>query len=151
MQDVNFYFAGKVVFLPFKTDDYMKYFYAAGIVFLILTSCENVSYSPLIGKWQLKTVNKNGETFPVDTVWYNFHSISIFAIQIYQPRYDSYVLFEGMRKQDDNVISIEMIHETAIYYCDWDNPSRSFTIEKLNRKQLLLRSEEGFLYSFIKF
>ena len=129
----------------------MKYCYVLWFAFLMMMSCENVTFSPLVGKWQLKTIEKNGETVPVDTVWYNFQSKSIFALQIYQPQYDSFELFYGMRTQDDKVVSIEILNETVIYFCDWNNSSRSFTIEKLNTKRLLLRSEEGYLYSFIKF
>jgi hypothetical protein len=110
-----------------------------------------VTFSPLVGKWQLKTVEKNGELSVVDTVWYNFQSTSLFAIQIYQPQNDRYLLAEGMRTQDDKVISIELLGDWIIYHCDWNNINRSFTIEELNRKRLVLRSEEGYLYSFINF
>ena len=129
----------------------MKYRYALWFAFLMMIACENVTFSPLVGKWQLKTVEKNGELIHVDTVWYNFQSKSVFALQIYKPHDDSYLLFNGMRTHDDKVVTIEMLNETVVYYCDWDNPIRSFTIEKSNRKQLLLRSEEGSLYLFIKF
>jgi hypothetical protein len=122
-------------------------------IFFIFTACDNVSFSPLIGKWQLKTIEKNGEIMPVDTVWYNFQSISIFSLQIYTPHSNEYLWpLIGFRTQEDDVVSIRLEDEwVANFYPDWNSVNRSFTIEKVNRKNLLLRSEEGYLYSFIKF
>ena len=128
----------------------MKCYYLL-LIFFLFVACENVTFSPLVGKWQLKTVEKNGEIILVDTVWYNFQSISIFALQIYEPQSDSYHLCEGMRTQNDNIVSIELISDWIIYHTDWNSVNRSFTIEELTRKRLLLRSEEGYLYSFIYF
>ena len=122
--------------------------------FLALTACENVSFSPLIGKWQLQTVEKNGEVTPVDTVWYNFQSISIFALQIYESQRDDYLLLIGLRTQEDKTVSIRIFDDytdDVANFSDWKIVNRSFTIEKLNRRRLILRSEEGYIYSFIKF
>ena len=129
----------------------MRFWYVIFFVFLFAVACDNVTFSPLVGKWQLKTVEKNGEIIPVDTVWYNFQSISIFSLQIYAPRYDAFTAFEGIRTQDDKVISIRLNDEKAINQSDWNSTVRSFTIETVNSKKLRLRSEEGYLYSFIKF
>ena len=128
----------------------MKYWFFI-ILFLALMACDNVSFSPLIGKWQLQTVEKNGEITPVDTVWYNFQSISIFALQIYEPQGDQYRLFEGLRTQEDKTVSIQIFNEAVVKFSDWNSINRSFTIDKLNRRRLALRSEEGYIYSFIKF
>ena len=129
----------------------MKYCYYLLLSLFLFVSCENVTFSPLVGKWQLKTVEKNGEIAVVDTVWYNFQSISIFALQVYEPQQDRYLLFTGMRVQDDKTVSIELLDDWVMNHSDWNSANRSFTIEELNRKRLLLRSEEGYLYSFIKF
>jgi hypothetical protein len=130
----------------------MKYCYYLFVVVFLLVACDNVSFSPLIGKWQLKTVEKSGEIVPVDTVWYNFQSISIFSLQIYVPQSDVYVEYIGFRTQEDDVVSIRLEDESVTaFHPDWKSVNRSFTIEKVNRKSLLLRSEEGYVYSFIKF
>ena len=118
---------------------------------LFLLGCDDVSFSPMIGKWQLKTIEKDGVVTPVDTVWYNFQSISIFSLQIYEAHRDGYLSFEGLRKQKDKVCAIEIFNEAVLRYSDWTSLHRSFTIEQLNRRRLLLRSEEGVLYSFVKF
>ena len=118
----------------------------------LFVACDNVTLNPLLGKWQLKTVEKNGEiTNPVDTVWYNFQSKSIFSIQIYQPQQDRYREFVGLRTQKDNVISIGLIEEGALVFSDWNSTNRSFTIVNINRRRLLLESEEGYRYSFDNF
>ena len=129
----------------------MRSWYIIFFIFLFAVACDDVTFSPLVGKWQLKTVDKNGEMIPVDTVWYNFQSISIFSLQIYAPCDDVFTAYEGMRTQDDKVISIQLNDEKALSRSDWNSTVRSFTIETVDRKKLQLRSEEGYLYSFIKF
>ncbi|MDR0572502.1 MAG: lipocalin-like domain-containing protein [Tannerella sp.] len=119
--------------------------------FLFFIACDNIPHSPLIGKWQLKTVEKNGEKTLVDTVWYNFQSESVFMLQVYRPQQDRVVAFFGLRTQDEDVISIKLESEAPVGYSDWEGATRSFTIDKVNNKKLMLRSEEGYRYSFIKF
>ena len=129
----------------------MKYS-IVGCIILLMVSCENLSNPPLCGKWQLKTVEKNGEILSVDTVWYNFQSKSLFSVQIYDIPWDTFV---GVRTQEDNLLSIQIFNnrfnKDIVDYTDWKSPIRLFTIEKVNRQRLLLRSEEGYLYSFIRF
>ena len=129
----------------------MRFCFGLFIAFLLFMSCENVTFTPLVGKWQLNTVEKNGEVIAVDTVWYNFQSKSIFSLQIYSPQHDRFTVYVGMRTQKEKVVSIDLNNETVVYYSDWNSDKRSFTIEESNRKRLILRSEEGYLYSFIKF
>lgn len=131
----------------------MKWIYSIATFILILTACydNEVTTPKLVGKWQLKTVEKNGETVSVDTVWYNFQSESIFAMQVYVPRQDTIFVLEGMKKQTGDVLSIELNSETYNNYSDWNGIYRTFTIDKLSRKSLILRSEEQYLYVFKKF
>lgn len=130
----------------------MRFRYVIFFIVLFAVACDDVSFSPLIGKWQLKTVERDGEKAVVDTVWYNFQSISIFSVQIYTPQNESYTSFFGLRTQEDKVIHIQLQEERIVGYCsDWNSATRSFTIEKLNKNSLILRSEEGYKYSFIKF
>ena len=118
---------------------------------LAVAACDNVTFSTLVGKWQLKTVEKEGVIIPVDTVWYNFQSISLFALQVYDPQKETYYAYEGVRTQEEDLLSIRINAEWVVDNSDWSHPNRSFTIEKVNKTHLRLRSEEGFLYSFIKF
>jgi len=125
-------------------------------IFLFFIACDDVSFSPLIGKWQLKTVEKNGTTTPVDTVWYNFQSMSLFSLQIYLSKQDSYKEYAGFRTQEEKVLSIGMSCDEEgfteiLTYSDWHDRHRSFTIVNLSRRRLVLQSEEGYVYSFIKF
>ena len=130
----------------------MKGWFIFLFIISLFVGCDNVTLNPLLGKWQLKTVEKNGEiTNPVDTVWYNFQSQSIFSIQIYDPQQNRYREFVGLRKQEDKVISISLIDEGAIAFSDWNSINRSFTIININRRRLLLQSEEGYRYSFDNF
>ena len=129
----------------------MKKYYLISILLALFISCDDIPNSALMGKWQLKTIERNGVESPVDTVWYNFQSESVFAIQIYAPQQDMVYMNKGVRVQVDNDISIELESEAYLYLTDWDSANRSFTIEKVNRKNLVLLSKEGHRYSFIKF
>lgn len=150
MPDVCYFFGGKIVILHF-IKMIMRICHVIIIVFLFFIACVNEPFSPLVGKWQLKSVEKNGVMAAVDTVWYNFQSQSIFSFQIYEKQNDRYLYFIGMRTQEDKVVSIEILNELIVNNSDWDSIRRSFTIDNVNRKRLILRSEEGYLYSFIKF
>ncbi|MDR2774751.1 MAG: hypothetical protein LBC19_08430 [Tannerella sp.] len=117
----------------------------------LFSACDKIVTPALAGKWQLKTVEKNGVETAVDTVWYNFQSESVFTLQVYVPQQDTFLESPGLKKQDNKVLSIRLEFDTHIEYSDWTDRERSFTIEHLNRKKLILRSEEGYHYSFIKF
>ena len=129
----------------------MKKYCLILFVFIFYLSCDDISTSELAGKWQLKTVEKTGIETPVDTVWYNFQSEAIFSMQIYIPQQDTFLVIIGMRRQQDNVLSIELGAEEYISYSDWNSKNRNFTIAEVNRKKLILSCEEGYIYSFIKF
>lgn len=130
----------------------MKKYGLLFLVFLLCVSCDNEVTTPkLVGKWQLKTVEKNGTETPVDTVWYNFQSESIFSVQVYVPQQDTVLVLLGFKTENEKVLSIQLQSEAYLEYSDWGGTERLFTIEKLNKKNLKLRSEEGYHYSFIKF
>jgi hypothetical protein len=122
------------------------------LCFTLFEACDKTTTPALVGKWQLKTVEKSGvETAIVDTVWYNFQSESVFSLQVYVPQRDVFLQLPGLKKQDNNVLFIRLESDDNIKYSDWPGRERSFTIEQLNRKKLMLRSGEGDRYSFIKF
>ena len=129
----------------------MKKYILIFIAFMLVIACDDIPNSSLMGKWQLKTVEKNGTEISVDTVWYNFQSESVFSVQVYVPQRDAFYVLLGLRTQTDNVLSIRLESESYLDYSDWNSINRSFTIDKVNRKKLVLLSEEGYKYSFIKF
>jgi hypothetical protein len=118
---------------------------------MLFEACDKTTTPALVGKWQLKTVEKNDIETAVDTVWYNFQSESVFTLQVYVSQQDTYLQLPGIKKQNNNVLSIRLEFDNNMEYSDWSGRERSFTIEQLNRKKLILRSEEGYHYSFIKF
>ena len=121
------------------------------LALLLFAACKDLYNSDLIGKWQLKTVEKDGEETVVDTVWYNFQSMHVFQLQIYVPQQDRVLLLDGVRTQDDDALSTELATEAHLDYTDWPGRNRTFTIDRLDKKMLVLRSEEGYSYSFIRF
>ena len=121
------------------------------LALLLFAACKDLYNSDLIGKWQLKTVEKDGEETVVDTVWYNFQSMHVFQLQIYVPQQDTVLLLDGVRTQDDDALSTELATEAHLDYTDWPGRNRTFTIDRLDKKMLVLRSEEGYSYSFIRF
>ena len=129
----------------------MKKYCLIFFAYIFCLSCDDIATSELVGKWQLNTVEKNGEKTLVDTVWYNFQSESVFSIQVYVPQQDTVFVLLGMRTQQDNVVSIILESESYIEYSDWSSVNRSFTVDKVDNKKMILSSEEGYIYSFTKF
>lgn len=130
----------------------MKKYYLIIFAFIFWIACDNEVTTPkLVGKWQLKTVEKNGIETLVDTVWYNFQSESVFSIQVYIPQQDTVLMLLGFKTEKDKVLSIKLESEAHLEHSDWSGTERMFSIEKVNKKNLQLRSEEGYNYSFIKF
>jgi hypothetical protein len=129
----------------------MKKWSLAVLALILFTACDEVTMPGLVGKWQLKTVEKNGVETAVDTVWYNFQSESVFMLQVYVPQRDTCLSLYGLKKQQENVLSIRLEFDDYMEYSDWPGRNRSFTVDRLNKKRLTLLSEEGYRYSFIRF
>ena len=123
---------------------------------LLLTGCEKEISDQLKGKWQLKTIEEAGHLTSVDTVWYNFQSESLFMYQIYHPAVDTFSWLYGYKTQpESNIIHLEFINwtiakEDFLQFTDWKEPARTFTVDKINRKQLVLRGDEK-TYVFDKY
>jgi hypothetical protein len=118
---------------------------------LLAVSCKDIGNSPLKGKWQLKTVERNGVVTRVDTVWYNFQSQSLFTFQIYLAEKDSYVQSVGFRTEHDNILEIEMQSPEYFENTDWTSIKRTFIIDRCKGNELTLVSEENDVYRFIRF
>lgn len=125
-------------------------------VLLTLTGCQKELSRQLQGKWQLKTVEQAGQVSDVDTVWYNFQSKSLFMYQIYHADKDSFSHMYGYKSQpEENRILLELISYPRpvgefLPLTDWEDRSRTFTVEKINGQRLVLHSD-GKTYEFIRF
>ena len=125
-------------------------------IFLIFTACNKDMSDQLQGKWQLKTIEESGSLTPVDTVWYNFQSESLFMYQIYHPAVDTFSWTYGYKTQPESlIIRLEIINwtflkEDFLPFTDWEEPVRFFTVDKINRNRLILKSD-GKTYTFDRF
>lgn len=119
-----------------------------------LVACDKVEHT-LDGKWQLETVEANGEIQVVDTVWYNFQT-SLFQYQLYDAAHDVYRSNYGYKTLvEDTRLELELVTygqpvESFLPYTDWTAPKRTFTIEESSATRLVL-SDDGKRYSFKKF
>ena len=123
---------------------------------LFLAGCEKEVSDQLKGKWQLKTIEEAGYTTPVDTVWYNFQSESLFMYQIYHLQADTFSWIYGYKTQpESNIIKLELLDWTIsvidfLPFTDWKEPDRTFSVEKINRKTLVLKGDNK-TYTFDRF
>lgn len=133
----------------------MKYWIIAAVAILLVASCHNDTVHKLEGKWQLQQVEANGDLIETDTVFYNFQN-TLFMYQVYIPADDRYVLQQGFNTlKDEDELILEFANDPRpanefLQYTDWTSVTRTFTIEKVSGKQLILNSE-GKRYIFRKF
>ncbi|MDR3269419.1 MAG: lipocalin-like domain-containing protein [Tannerella sp.] len=130
-----------------------------GIVICVLwtlTGCRKEISEQLQGKWQLKTVEQSGRVTNVDTVWYNFQSESLFMYQVYRAESDVFIHQYGYKTESDaNTIRLELTSyprpvDDFLSVTDWEERAHTFTVEKINAQQLILRRDDK-TYCFIKF
>lgn len=132
----------------------MKYWIIA-VVAILLAACNNDTEHKLEGKWQLQQVEANGEVIQADTVFYNFQNI-LFMYQVYIPATETYMTQHGFNTlEGDDQVTLELSDvprpaSQYLPYTDWKSKTRTFTIEKVSGKQLILNSE-GKRYIFRKF
>ena len=122
---------------------------------LLVTACSKDTQSKLYGKWQLQEVEVNGVVEKVDTVYYNFQQ-DLFMYQIYRPQTQSYSYRYGYDiMEGEKTVHIELINDPGalssfLPLTDWSSAKRTFTIDKVSNKQLIMNSE-GKNYTFRKF
>jgi hypothetical protein len=122
---------------------------------LLVTACSKDTQSKLYGKWQLQEVEVNGVVEKVDTVYYNFQQ-DLFMYQIYRPQTQSYSYRYGYDiMEGEKTVHIELINDPGalssfLPLTDWNSAKRTFTIDKVSNKQLIMNSE-GKTYTFRKF
>jgi hypothetical protein len=97
----------------------------------------------------------NGVVEKVDTVYYNFQQ-DLFMYQIYRPQTQSYSYRYGYDiMEGEKTVHIELINDPGalssfLPLTDWSSAKRTFTIDKVSNKQLIMNSE-GKTYTFRKF
>ena len=122
---------------------------------LSLIACGDSLERQLEGKWQLKTVEQNGQIETVDTVWYNFQN-SLFEYQVYVPAIDRVRNMYGYKTLvDDQHLELELVSyfitiKDFLPITDWSAPKRTFQIEESTGSRLTL-SSEGKTYIFKKY
>ena len=122
---------------------------------LSLIACGDSLERQLEGKWQLKTVEQNGQIETVDTVWYNFQNY-LFEYQVYVPAIDSVRNMYGYKTLvDDQHLELELVSyfitiKDFLPLTDWSSSKRTFQIEESTGSRLTL-SSEGKTYTFKKY
>ncbi len=126
-----------------------KWVVVAAVSLCTLSACDKMT-TDLEGKWQLKEVEIDGSRTTVDTVWYNFQT-TLFMYQLYVPETEQYKTSYGLSYFDvEDAVRLELNDSTLLPETDWTSRTRTFTIEKVSRKELVLASE-GKTYYFDKF
>lgn len=120
-----------------------------GLMCLSVMSCSKDEETELDGKWQLQQIAQNGEVQHTDTIFYNFQN-TLFMYQTYSPSTDVYRKSYGYKAQQGSELSLEILSIDFLPFTDWSSVKRTFTIEKHDRKQLILVSD-GKTYTFRKF
>jgi len=126
--------------------------------FLLLIACDKLfvgvsgNSADLQGKWQRNDA---------DTVYYNFQN-SLFLYQIYRTKDEMSLVYGYYTLYGDTSIDLRLLREYSQYsldYLGWDTLRsatgqdtifKSFKIEKLTNKVLILSSDNGMM-SFHKF
>ena len=122
---------------------------------LLITACSKDTQSKLYGKWQLQEVEVNGVVEKADTVYYNFQD-DLFMYQIYRPQSQSYSYRYGYDVMEgEHTVHLELVNDPGplssfLPLTDWSSAKRTYTIDKLSNKQLIM-SSEGKTYTFRKY
>ena len=115
---------------------------------ILFVSCSKDTESKLFGKWQLQKVEASGNVQNVDTVYF-MYQVYVTEIDSFRHQY-GYNTLEG-----EKTLLLELENNPGpiskfLPYTDWDSSKQTYTIDKLESKQLIL-SREGKTYTFRKF
>lgn len=129
----------------------MKKIIIAAVSFIMMFSTCDKMTTELEGKWQLKQIESEGSFTTVDTVWYNFQT-SLFMYQIYDASKGTYPNMYGFNYfEKEGEVRLELSYnEDFLKRTDWTSNIRTFKIEKVSGKELIL-SSDGKKYYFDKF
>lgn len=104
----------------------------------------------LAGKWQLRSVESDLVSIPVDTVYYNFQN-ALFMYQVRLPDGQMPLSYGYKTVVGDDELLLELLDKSFVdTYTNWGDTAKVFTIKKLDSKQLVLESEK-IIYNFRKF
>ncbi|MDR0750312.1 MAG: lipocalin-like domain-containing protein [Tannerellaceae bacterium] len=117
-----------------------------------LAACSKDMDDKLEGKWQMQQTEANGNVQKTDTVFYNFQT-SLFQYQLYDARTDTYPGRYGFKTiKGDNELFLQLeTGDDFLKQTDWTSKERTFTIEKVTGRELILTGEDGKRYTFRKF
>ncbi|MDD2797536.1 MAG: lipocalin-like domain-containing protein [Bacteroidales bacterium] len=123
--------------------------------FLFLdTSCSDNYNSDLRGKWQLRSIETNGITKSVDSIFYNFDNL-VFVMQNITHK-TSVVSVFGTFQQDQDSLTIGFpdskygSRDKLWNYFQWADSIQTFKIIDLSHKRLCLKNKVSTL-SFRKY
>lgn len=122
-----------------------------GMTLLLMMACSNDNESKLFGKWQMTESEFNGQVTKVDTIFYNFQH-ELFEYQIVSPDAGVNMSRFGFCKMPNaEQLDLELTDGTGfLQYTDWSSDKRTFTIDQISGKKLIL-SSDGKRYYFHKF
>ena len=104
----------------------------------------------LAGKWQLRSVESDLVSTPVDTVYYNFQN-ALFMYQVRLPDGQMPLSYGYKTVVGDDELLLELLDKSFVdTYTNWGDTAKVFRIKKLDSKQLVLESEK-IIYNFRKF
>ena len=122
----------------------------------LCVACRHEVSDRLMGKWQLQTVEAQGNIAQVDTVWYNFQSESLFMYQIYRPLSNDYFYTYGYKVQPEkHTLKLELTNYTILVkdflpHTDWPNARRTFTVDYIDGRRLILHAGDT-TYTFRRY
>lgn len=118
------------------------------ICVLLMAACSKDTGSKLYGKWQLQQTEIDGVVEKADTVYFNFEH-SLFRYQIYVESSDSFIYRDGYNTVEGDSVQLELVGSMSSFlpYTDWSSSKRTFKIDELTSKRLVL-SSDGKSYTF---
>jgi hypothetical protein len=118
---------------------------------ICLAACSKDTDDKLEGKWQMQQIEADGHVQKTDTIYYNFQT-SLFQYQIYNAQTNGYPNRYGFKTmKGDNELLLELeADDVFLKLTDWTSKNRTFTIEKLTGRELILTGD-GRRYTFRKF
>jgi hypothetical protein len=128
------------------------------LLIFVLYACSNEIDSRINGQWQLNTIEENGVTSRVDTVFYCFQEGALFVYTVLIPKaYKEYFYYCGYANYpSENTVEISMPEDDGgpidfqfITKSNWEERQKTFTVETIDSKRMVL-SEGGKRYSFRK-
>ena len=128
------------------------FFYLITLLSGISACSDDIEYQ-IDGMWQLQTIEENGITSPVDTVFYSFMKGKVFSYTVLRTPDAANVFYGYIDALSEKEILIKIDDKYFSEYfqgiSDWEKQQRVFGIENRNTQKMTL-SSEGKTYSFKK-